>query len=64
MNLLEEYLLTLWVKVKVLGEVCVLFQQGSGSLGLARCSAPGKGDEAGEVGLFLDLSKKAGQQMA
>jgi len=51
------------MKVKVLGKVRVLFQQGFRPLVLARCSAPGKGSEAGEAGLFLDLSKRARQQM-
>lgn len=56
--------MTLWVKVKVLGKLCVLFQQGFGPLGLARCSAPGKGSEVGEAALFVDLSKVTRQQIA
>lgn len=63
-NLLGEYFLTLWVKVKVLGKVCGLFWWGFGPLVWARCSAPGKGGEVGEAGLFLDLSKKARHHMA
>lgn len=51
-DLLEGYLLTLWVKVKVLSKVCVLFQQGFGSLGVARCSAPVKGMRLEKQGSF------------
>lgn len=55
--------MTLWVKVKVLGKLCILFQQGFGPLGLDSCSAPGKGSEVREAALFVDLSKMTRQQM-